>query len=151
MWRLMGSWKVPGLSHRRWKPVLFLALSVMLSNLFRIPSVKQMHPPPFRRAPVRVELDEPMSPASFHLHPPNPLPLTVLLPVPGLEVRWSFSCCLVKLHKAHRRMVDYSSCLSCSAQYIAGPVTTHQIGRMHISSRTWKTSHITLMYSVQIS
>ena len=149
MWSLMGSWKVPGLSHRWWKPVLFLALYVMLSNLLKIPSVKQMHPLPLGRTPVRVEWDESMSPCLLPMPPPTPL--AARLPVLGLEVRWHSSCCLVKLYKTHRRTMDYSSCFSCPAQYIVGPLTTHQIGWMHIFSRTWNTSHITLMYSVQIS
>lgn len=123
---LMGFWKVPGLSHWRWKPVLFLAVYVMLSNLLRIPSVKQMQSLPLGRAPVRVEWDEPMSPHFLPIPPPPPL--TACLPVLGLEVRWYFSCCLVKLHKTHRRTMDYSLCLSCPGQYIVGPLTTHRIG-----------------------
>lgn len=90
----------------------------------------------------------PWAPACF---PSPPTPLAARLPVLGLEIRWYSSCCLVKLYKTHRRTMDYSSCLSCPAQYIVGPLTTHQIGWMHLSSRTWNTSHITLMYSVQIS
>lgn len=52
--------------------LLFLAVYVMLSNLLRIPSVKQMQSLPLGRAPVRVEWDEPMSPHFLPIpHPPT--------------------------------------------------------------------------------